>query len=118
MFETEPTFALFKTFRDDMTLARVAAEVGVEAEFFKDAINDMPTALKSELTGLQTDGVNINRSTFLLISQDIIAFLEEGGAFAAEAEACGGTGIACLEGQTCLLDESDAQFGACIGEYD
>lgn len=110
----EPTFNLFRTFRDDMPLARVSAEVGIEPEVLKDAIDDLPPDLESALTGLESDGGNINRTTFLPLSQDLIAWLETGESFQPEDNACGGTGIACLEGQTCVLDEQDDEYGACV----
>jgi hypothetical protein len=117
VIETEPIFALADSFDAPLDLDRVAAEVGRSGEDLGARLDALPSPLFEALNHLKDPGQIIERRDFLAIAAPLICFLE--GEFDSSAgtcerpdDACGGSGLACLDDQLCLESGDDA--GACI----
>jgi len=113
----EPVWALGADFREDMDLARVLGEFGLDADEFDQHLDDAtePEVIRV-FGGLTSAGAVIAREEFL--ENATLAACDFGLADSDQCngvDPCGESGIACLDGQSCQTD-GGRDDGACVAD--
>jgi hypothetical protein len=102
VYSADPIFQLAAHFTEELTIYRVAAEVGIATAQVETQLDNLPSsALTDQLITLASGGT-IDRDIFTLAARDLFCVLRDGSVCADTPDGCGESDLACLTGQSCI----------------